>query len=139
MADGQSCGDKPRQLVEVEFHKLEPPECASRFGHAFTISSVYGSVKTYPGRNSYVAIEHCQRRECDAVRRTDGRPKSRDADGNPACRYGVLPPWKMAEKEYAFRRNGGGQSNARGSRGRSARSGHDSRRGRRQRRGVSAA
>ena len=135
MTDGQGRGDAPRQLPEIEFHMPDPPECASRFGHAFSVSGVYGTVRTYPGRNSYVAIEHCQRRGCDAVRRTDGRPEARDADGNPACRYGVLPPWKMAEKEYASRRNGGGQRNTRGSRGR----GRDRGRERRQRRGVPAA
>ncbi|MCE2497814.1 MAG: hypothetical protein J4F28_02245 [Nitrosopumilaceae archaeon] len=140
MIDVKSRGGAPRQLPEIEFHMPDPPECASRFGHAFSVSSAYGTVRTHPGRNSYVAVEHCRRRGCNAVRRTDGRPESRDAEGNPACRYGVLPPWKMAEMNgYASRRNGGGLRNARGSRGRSGRIFHDSHRNRRQRRGVSAA
>ena len=83
----------------------KPPKCASRFGHAFAVTDIYGSVTTYPEKNtaartagkrmctstSYEAEEHCTRRGCHVTRHTDGRPDSRDADGNPTHSYGTLP------------------------------------------------
>ncbi|MDE0267018.1 MAG: hypothetical protein OXK17_08400 [Thaumarchaeota archaeon] len=85
------------------------PACASRFGHAFSVTAIYGSVTTYPeqdapaGRKrctstSYEADEHCTRRGCHVTRHTDGRPASRDADGNPTHAYGTLPFHAQAEK-----------------------------------------
>ena len=85
------------------------PACASRFGHAFSVTAIYGSVTTYPeqdapaGRKrctstSYEADEHCTRRGCHVTRHTDGRRASRDADGNPIHMYGTLPLHAQAAK-----------------------------------------
>ena len=86
-----------------------PPACASRFGHAFSVTAIYGSVTTYPEQDapaarkrctstSYEADEHCTRRGCHVTRHTDGRPDSRDNDGNPTHSYGTLPLHAQAAK-----------------------------------------
>ena len=93
---------EPGQPRPARNRAASPPKCASRFGHAFSVTAIYGSVTTYPeqdapaGRKrctstSYEADEHCTRRGCHATRHTDGRPASRDADGNPTHTYGELP------------------------------------------------
>ena len=91
----------------------KPPRCASRFGHAFAVTDIYGSVTTYPDGDapragkrqctstSYEADEHCTRRGCHATRHTDGRPSSRGADGTPSYSYGALPPAACSEKDAA--------------------------------------
>ncbi len=90
----------------------KPPKCASRFGHAFSVTAIYGSVTTYPDggsptsaagkkrctSTSYEADEHCTRRGCHVTRHTDGRPDSRDNDGNPTHTYGTLPLHAQAVK-----------------------------------------
>lgn len=95
-----------------EGRMTRPPECASRLGHAFAATGLYGAVTTHPElphssadggggactSTSYEADEHCTRRGCHATRHTDARPASRDADGVPSYTYGVLPPAAGREK-----------------------------------------
>ena len=109
MSSGRSgLQQKPRR-----FRSATPPECSSRFGHAFSVTDSYGCVVSYPGpRNSYVAVERCVRRGCTAVRRTDGRPEARNADGTPAYTYGTMqspesgPGNAKAGRTAAVRGNG---------------------------------